>query len=196
MSQPTGTSCRTISLLVAALLLLAPALAQQTSSRYTGEPISLNLKDVDLLDFFRLIHEVSGLNVVIDPAVRGTVTLVMSDVPWDQAFSVVVKNNGLVSELEGNVLRVMTRETARRELEAQKQLAQAMQAAVPLQTRIYRLSYGHAGDVAQILKRFLSPRGEIAIDARTNALIITDVPSVVERILGRSPAQQHEPPPR
>ena len=53
--------------------------------RYTGDPISVNLKDVDLKDFFRLIHEISGLNVVLDPSVHGTVTLVLDEVPWDQA---------------------------------------------------------------------------------------------------------------
>ena len=62
---------------------------------YTGEPISLNLKDVDLKDFFRLIHEISGLNIIIDPNVSGAVTLVLDSVPWDQALDIVLKNNRL-----------------------------------------------------------------------------------------------------
>ena len=61
----------------------------------TGEPISVNLKDVDLKDFFRLIHEISGLNVVLDPNVHGTLTIVLDDVPWDQALDIVLKNNDL-----------------------------------------------------------------------------------------------------
>ena len=65
------------------------------AKRYSGEPISVNLKDVDLKDFFRLIHEISGLNVVLDPSVHGTVTLVLDEVPWDQALDIVLKNNGL-----------------------------------------------------------------------------------------------------
>src|SRR5215472_3113740 len=56
--------------------------AQQAAAKYTGEPISVNLKDVDLRDFFRLIHEISGLNVVLDPAVRGSLTIVLDEVPW------------------------------------------------------------------------------------------------------------------
>ena len=64
-------------------------------AKYTGEPISVNLKDVDLKDFFRLIHEISGLNVVLDPSVHGTVTLVLDEVPWDQALDIVLRNNGL-----------------------------------------------------------------------------------------------------
>jgi type IV pilus assembly protein PilQ len=79
-----------------------------TAPRYTGEPISVNLKDVDLRDFFRLIHEISGLNIVLDPNVKGSLTLVLDDVPWDQALDIVLKNNSLDRQLEGNVLRIAT----------------------------------------------------------------------------------------
>jgi len=72
--------------------------------KYSGEPISVNLKDVDLKDFFRLVHEISGLNVVLDPAVKGSLTIVLDDVPWDQALDIVLKNNNLSRQLEGNVL--------------------------------------------------------------------------------------------
>ena len=180
-------------LLVSLLLVMAALAAQEPPPRYAGQPVSLDLKDVDLHDFFRLIHEISGLNIVVDPAVRGTLTLVLIDVPWDQALDIVLKNHGLVSELEGNVLRVMTRDTARREQEVRRELAEAFQAAVPLRTAMYTLSYAHAADAAQILRRFLSPRGEIAVDERTNTLIITDVPTVLDQILG--PLSRGEPSP-
>ena len=88
-----------------------------SGSKYTGEPISVNLKDVDLKDFFRLIHEISGLNVVLDPQVHGTLTIVLDDVPWDQALDIVLKNNDLARELEGNVLRIATVETLQHEAE-------------------------------------------------------------------------------
>ena len=65
---------------------------EEESPRYTGEPISLNLKDVDLKDFFRLIHEISGLNLIIDPNVIGNVTLILDSVPWDQALSSIPGN--------------------------------------------------------------------------------------------------------
>src|SRR5204862_5352929 len=73
----------------------AAATANCNTGRYTGEPISVNLKDVDLKDFFRLIHEISGLNVVLDPGVAGTLTIVLDDVPWDQALAIVLQNNSL-----------------------------------------------------------------------------------------------------
>src|SRR5439155_19599461 len=94
-------------------------------ARYTGEPISVNLKDVDLKDFFRLIHEISGLNIVLDPNVRGSLTLVLDDVPWDQALDIVLQNNGLDRNLQGNVLRSATVDTMRREAEAKRAQAEA-----------------------------------------------------------------------
>ncbi len=97
---------------------------------YSGEPISVNLKDVDLKDFFRLIHEISGLNVVLDPSVRGKVTLVLDEVPWDQALDIVLSNNGLSKELDGNVLRIVTQDTLRHEAEAMRDLVKAQSDAV------------------------------------------------------------------
>lgn len=195
-----GTIVHPALCLVLAVWVSAAGLsAQEPPTRYTGERISLNLKEVDLLDFFRLIHEISGLNIVVHPEVRGTLTLALVDVPWDQALDIVLKNHGLVSELEGNILRVMTRETAKKEMEAEKELVQAAQQAVPRHTVSYTLSYARAPEAAEILRRFLSPRGEIAVDERTNSLIITDVPAALEQIIGPltrlEPARERPPAP-
>jgi len=146
--------------------------------KYTGEPISVNLKDVDLKDFFRLIHEISGLNVVLDPAVRGTLTLVLDDVPWDQALDIVLQNNGLDKQLQGNVLRIATRDTLKREAEQQRDLAKAQNEAVPAVTATRTLSYAKASVLRDVLRRFLSSRGDIIADDRANMLIIRDIPSV------------------
>src|SRR5262249_7937271 len=70
--------------------------------QYQGDLISIDIKDYDIKDFFRLISEISGLNVVLDPNVGGTVTLKLTDVPWDQALDVVLKNYQLGGQLQGN----------------------------------------------------------------------------------------------
>lgn len=150
--------------------------------RYTGEPISVNLKDVDLKDFFRLIHDISGLNVVLDPNVRGSLTLVLDDVPWDQALDIVLKNNGLDRQLQGNVLRIATVDTMRREAEARRAQAEAEALAVDKQTVTRFLSYAHSKDVVPTIKKFLSSRGDVIADERTNALIISDIPSVIPQV--------------
>jgi type IV pilus assembly protein PilQ len=144
-----------------------------------GEPISVNLKDVDLKDFFRLIHEISGLNVVLDPNVRGSVTLVLDDVPWDQALDIVLRNNQLDKQIEGNVLRIATRTTIKQEAEAQRDLAKAQAEAVDQVTTTRTLSYAKSAMMRDTLKRFLSSRGEILSDDRSNTLIIRDIPSVI-----------------
>ena len=153
--------------------------APAPSGKYSGEPISVNLKDVDLRDFFRLIHEISGLNVVVDPAVKGNLTIVLDDVPWDQALDIVLKNNSLDKQLDGNVLRVATKDTLKKEAEENRDLAKAQAEAADVVTTTRVLSYAKAGDLVTTLKKFLSSRGDVLADSRSNTLIIRDIPSVL-----------------
>lgn len=113
---------------------------------YTGKLISLDLKAVDIRDFFRLIHQVSGLNIIVDSDVTGKVTMVLDDVPWDQALDLVLKNNGLGKVLEGNVLRIATVKTLTAEAESQSALRDAKLESEPLVTVFRRLKYAHAED--------------------------------------------------
>jgi type IV pilus assembly protein PilQ len=165
----------------------AAAVVQQTAGgppagKYTGEPISVNLKEVDLRDFFRLIHEISGLNVVLDPAVKGTLTIVLDEVPWDQALDIVLQNNGLDKQLNGNVLRIATHDTLKKEAETQRDLQKAQAEAIDPVTVTRVLSYAKASALKDTLKRFLTSRGEILADERSNQLIIRDIPSVIPNV--------------
>jgi len=170
----------------------APGQAQQ-AVQYTGEPISLNLKDVDLKDFFRLIHEISGLNIIVDPNVSGNVTLVLDAVPWDQALDIVLKNNRLGKTLEGNVLRIARVETLTAEQEANVKLAAAREAAQPLVTVFRPINYAKAATISTILKAWvgggaLTARGNVLVDDRTNTLIISDIQTqipVIQSIIER-----------
>jgi type IV pilus assembly protein PilQ len=176
--------------------LVAPAPPSQ-SPQYTGEIISLDLKDYDIKDFFRLISEISGLNVVLDPNVNGLVTLKLTDVPWDQALDVVLRNSQLGAQLQGNVLRIATNATLQGEQTSQKNLRDAQELAAPLVTRTFLLNYTTATTVSNTLKTLLSPRGTIITDDRRNALIITDTPSQYNNLESMvkfmdTPAQQVE----
>src|SRR5437016_10235904 len=159
----------------------APAAAAPApaAGKYTGEPISVNLKDVDLKDFFRLIHEISGLNVVLDPAVKGSLTIVLDEVPWDQALDIVMQNNSLDKQLSGNVLRIATRSTLKSEAETMRDLEKAQAEAIAPVTVPRVLSYAKAASMAPLLKKFLSSRGDILFDDRSNQIIIRDIPSVI-----------------
>jgi type IV pilus assembly protein PilQ len=158
--------------------------AQEAKPTYTGELISLNLKDVDLKDFFRLIHEISGLNIIIDPNVTGSVTLVLDSTPWDQALDIVLKNNGLGKVLEGNVLRIAKVETLTAEQEATTKLAAARIEAAPLVTVFRPVNYAKAADIKALLTTWvgggaLTRRGNLLVDTRSNTLIISDVQSQI-----------------
>jgi type IV pilus assembly protein PilQ len=166
--------------LIAAAPQDEPAGPAQDQPKYTGEPISLNLKDVDVKDFFRLIHEISGLNIIVDPNVAGSVTLVLDAVPWDQALDIVLKNNRLGKTLEGNVLRIARVETLTAEQEAASKLAAAREDALPLVTVFRPVNYAKASTISTMLKSWvgggaLSKRGNILVDDRTNTLIISDI---------------------
>jgi type IV pilus assembly protein PilQ len=171
-STPAGTT----------VAVAGPATGNCTTGRYTGEPFGMNFKDLDLKDFFRLIHEISGLNVVLDPSVKGSVTIVLDDVPWDQALAIVLDNNGLACTLQGNVLRIATLDTMKTEAEARRAQQEAQALAVPKQTITRYLSYGHARDAMPVIKKFLSARGDVVADERSNALIVEDIPSVLPKV--------------
>jgi type IV pilus assembly protein PilQ len=160
----------------------APASVPTSEKKYTGDPISVNLKDVDLKDFFRLIHEISGLNVVLDPSVRGTVTLVLDEVPWDQGLDIVLRNNGLTKEIDGNVLRIATQETLKREADQHRELLKAQSDSIEMVTVTRVLSYAQAPTMVATLKRFMSSRGDVLADVRSNTLIIRDIPDSIPKI--------------
>jgi type IV pilus assembly protein PilQ len=183
-TQAAKTMATTTETAPAGQAVSAPPKAGEVRSKYTGEPISLNLKDVDLKDFFRLIHEISGLNIIIDPNVSGSVTLVLDAVPWDQALDIVLKNNGLGRTMEGNVLRIARMDTLTGEAEQVKKLAAAREDGMALVTVFRPVNYAKASTIQTLLKSWvgggaLTKRGNILVDDRTNTLIISDIESQV-----------------
>jgi type IV pilus assembly protein PilQ len=157
----------------------------------------MDIKEYDIKDFFRLISEISGLNVVLDPNIAGTVTLKLTDVPWDQALDVVLKNYGLGGQLQGNVLRIATNTTLQNEQAAQKALRDAQENATALVTRTFTLNYTKSAEVSSIIKTLLTPRGSIIEDPRRNALIVSDIPNQFGNLEGMvrfldAPARQVE----
>ena len=147
---------------------------------FTGEPISLNLKDADLKDVLRTFAELTGLNMAIDPGVGGSVTVDFQDVPWDQALDIILRQNGLTFVLEGNVMRIGTIDRLAAETAAQRRLAEEERLNVPLTTLSFKLSYARATEVQGLLRDLASPRARIIVDARTNQLIISEIPAYLQ----------------
>ena len=102
------------------------------------------MKDVDLKDFFRLIHEISGLNILVDANVTGSVTTVLDNIPWDQALDIVLRDNSLGKVLEGNVLRIARLDTLTGEQETANKLAAGRIDAAPMVTIFRPVNYASA----------------------------------------------------
>ena len=115
-----------------------------TGPKYTGKRISLNFKDADLKDVFRLFHEITGYNIVLDPAVAGTLTIVLENVPEDQALDIILKNNGLDKVFENNVIRIASSQKLAAEAAARKALLEAQELEQEPITFTRGLSYAKA----------------------------------------------------
>ncbi|MDO9371029.1 MAG: type IV pilus secretin PilQ [Gammaproteobacteria bacterium] len=146
---------------------------------YTGEKLSLNFQNIEVRAVLQLIADFTGLNMVASDTVQGNLTLRLKNVPWDQALDIVLKTKGLAMRQNGNVIQVApSEEVAAREkldLESQKQVAEL----APLRSEFIRINFAKASDLAALLKAkensLLSPRGNVAVDERTNTLLVQDV---------------------
>jgi type IV pilus assembly protein PilQ len=147
---------------------------------FTGEPMSMNLKDADLKDVIRTFADLTGLNIAVDPGVGGSVTVNFTEVPWDQALDLILRQNNLTFTLEGNVMRIGTIERLSAETAATRRLAEEERLNVPLTTLSFKLSYARATEVAALLRDISSPRARIIVDQRTNQLIISEIPQFLQ----------------
>jgi len=148
-----------------------------------GTPISLDFKDGDLQDIFRLFSDISGLNVVINPGITGKVTLKLNEVPWGRALELILRTNQLGCVLEDNVIRIAKLGDLQREEQERRKLDEEKALAGDLRDFTKRISYAKADTLSDVLKKAgaLSARGQINVDSRTNTLIIRDLEGYLEK---------------
>ena len=151
---------------------------------YRGEKISVAFRDADLREVMFFFADVMKMNVVLDPEVTGKVDIRLNQVPWDQAFQVILKNQGLDATEEDNVVRIAKTTKLRTEAADFRSLKQAQDLAVDPVTFTRRLSYAKAQDAMQVLQQVKSERGKIVADIRTNTLIIQDIPAKMQAYNG------------
>ena len=153
------------------------------TKQYTGAPITMDFKDGDLQDIFRLFADISGLNVVVNPGVGGKVTLKLTEVPWDQALDLILKTNGLGYSLEDNVIRIARLSDLQKEEQDRRKLAEEKALAGDLIDYTRRISYAKASTISDVIKKAgaLSARGQINVDDRTNTMIMRDLPTYVQK---------------
>ncbi len=152
---------------------------------YSGDTISMTLRDADLVETLRSFAAISGLSIVVQPEVKGAVTVELNNVPWDQALEQILRVNRLGYELEGTVMRIAPIKVLKDEAKEQQELAAAKALQVPLKTIMRRLSYATAREVAALLAvrgGILSQRGSVWVDTRTNSLIIKELPEYMDTV--------------
>ena len=143
---------------------------------YIGTPISLDVKNADILDIFRFFHELTGINIVVDPAIKGKqITIAVELVPWDQVLDLILMAHNLGSTLENNVLRIASLQKLTQEQSAARTFEEAKQLSGPLEMVARPLSYAKASEISPKIKQVASGRGRVDFDERTNTLIIQDI---------------------
>jgi type IV pilus assembly protein PilQ len=153
--------------------------AAEEKKEYTGERLTLNFQDIDVRAVLQLLADTSGQNIVVSDSVQGGVTLRLQNVPWDQALDIVMRTKGLAMRRRDNVILVgPTEELAARE-KAELQARKEVEELAPLRTEYLQVNYAKASDLALLIKgkqgnSLISSRGSVAIDDRTNTLLLQD----------------------
>ncbi len=156
-------------------------LVQGTRGGYQGEKLSLNFQNVDVRRLLQVIGEFTGMNMVVSDSVSGAITLILKDVPWDQALDIIMQQRDLAMRKHGNVILIAPRE----EIATKEKLAFESQAQIgdlePLQTESFQMNYIKAEAVQKLLsdpnQTLLSKRGSVLLDDRSNIMFVKDTPS-------------------
>jgi type IV pilus secretin PilQ/predicted competence protein len=144
--------------------------------RFTGHPVTLDFQGADLRAVLRSFSEISGLNIVLDPTLQGSVDVALRDVPWDQALDIILRANKLGYVVEGTIVRIAPLSVLADEEAQRQRLTDAQADAGELRVLTRSLSYAKALDLVQLIKdTSLSRRGNVQIDPRTNTVIVTDL---------------------
>jgi len=155
--------------------------APQQRRNYVGKRVSFEFKDIDIHNLLRIIAEISKKNVVVADDVQGKVTVRLRNVPWDQALDLVLRSKSLGKEEFGNIIRVAPLKTLQDEAESRRKRAEDREKAAPLQVALVPVNYAVASDMSTRVKEVLSARGNVAVDTRTNTLIVRDLPENVAK---------------
>ena len=160
--------------------------AQDEKKEYTGERLTLNFQDIDVRSVLQLLADTSGQNIVVSDSVTGNLTLRLQNVPWDQALDIVLRTKGLDKRRQDNVIIVgPTEELANRE-KAELAAHKEVQELSPIKSEFMTVNYAKVSDLLKMIRptaggaagggknTLLSARGSIAIDERTNTLLVQD----------------------
>ncbi|MEO5667275.1 MAG: secretin N-terminal domain-containing protein [Bdellovibrionota bacterium] len=160
-------------------------LSANDTKEFKGTPITINVKSAELGDFLNLISRSAGKNFVLSGSV-GTdkkITMNLTNVPWDQALSIALFNSGLGYQELDSVIRIATVEELGKELDIAREAANKSRDLIPVETRLIPINYADVATLQTNLAPFLTKdRGNVTVEKRTNTLVITDIPEVLEKV--------------
>ncbi len=148
-----------------------------TDGVYTGKKISLDFQDADIIPIFRLLGDISGYNIVVNPEVKGKITLKLINVPWDQTLDIIMRTFHLSKIVEGNIIRVLPTSAVAKELDEIKNNKKAQSEAGDLQTKIFTVNYANVDKIKDAFDKakVLSSRGSLSIDKDSSNIIVNDL---------------------
>lgn len=144
--------------------------------------ITLDVRDADVHNVLRLLADTGKVNIVVPDEVQGRVTIKLKNVPWNEALDAILKVEGLGWERSGTVIQVDTLERIQARAEAKAEIRTARRETARLLTVIIPLRYASAEKLKPLVASMLTDRGRVAVDDRTNVLIVTDVAHNVDRV--------------
>ncbi|HIE32991.1 MAG TPA: type IV pilus secretin PilQ [Thermodesulfobacteriaceae bacterium] len=154
-----------------------------TRGQYNGTPISVDFQNADIHAVLRLLAKIGGFNVVVSDSVKGTITLKLENVPWDQVLDMVLSTKGLGMIRMGNIVRIAPLDElysqARKIADILREQAREEEQG-PLETVYLQVNYSKAENISKQIEKILSPRGEVTYEERTNQIILKDVPKVIK----------------
>ena len=152
--------------------------------KYSALKISLNLQDADLVNVLRLFGELDeNLNMIIDPNVKGKVTVRLNNIPRDLALETILRTNDLGSVMRDNILYIASKRVLKTMADDELSMKESIKKSEELITRIIPVNYSKAGDIESTIRKSLSSRGETVVDARTNTLIVKDIARNVDDVV-------------
>ncbi|WP_076412426.1 type IV pilus secretin PilQ [Shewanella sp. UCD-KL12] len=154
--------------------------------KYDGRSLSLNFQSISVRTVLQIIADYNNFNLVTSDTVEGDITLRLDDVPWDQALDLILQTKGLDKRIEGNILMIApSEELAIRESQQLKNQLEVKELA-PLYSEYLQINYAKATAIAELLKSeessLLTTRGSVAVDERTNTLLVKDTEETLENI--------------
>ncbi len=156
--------------------------APQQRRNYVGKRVSFEFKDIDIHNLLRIIAEISKKNIVVADDVSGKITVRLRNVPWDQALDLVLRSKSLGKEEFGNIIRVAPLSVLENESKARAERRKNIVNSTPLTVSLIPVNYATAADMSMRVKEVLSERGNVTTDARTNTLIVRDLPENIGKV--------------